>query len=885
MSTTNVNDSKNTVVGNEFTDSHIHVGDNITNIQTEKPTLVSVNLEAYSEMNYLSPKFTQKLVNDLLSVGSGKILTLTGFFGFDKASFIKHLAFRICEEREISLSKKTDAYECFLTSDLYSIATLIKETKNDSIFILNNLTPSDVNHDLENLRNISRKHHKFVLILITTDIPINAWKRTDASYWYNVQAEEKKDGLFNQGRCITEHIYEKPTLLGRLQRQMDIRNLATYKNDIKNIINKRLYKEIHTPEQIDVFLDLFSANPTTDEKIILSLINKTKKHDDFISQWFHVLPPEKQITALGMTLLYGIQDEQFFACMDRLLSTAWSHYQDALGGLDYADLAELLHFFHLSEGDIPVLQSRFPNQRRQTLKILRKDYRRRILAVLPVLTDLVNESVAPHSDNWELFGTKEKRDKLREVVAEVLSDVSRLSPATAEQYLLKLAANGNTGAQIVASKALAGWRQATEDEKGKDVELFELLNSWISNSRIIVVIDRLRSALSGGDTENQSSAVFIRATIALTLGYAGSYDPPNNLHPDIPKLLREMSKDQGQMVVNAMNNSLRILIRNHPKQLGEKLFTIGSTKQSIFNGHSQIQKYIDSIAYGLRDAYRDFPHEVDTQLEEWLTHCEKSRPSSINEKKFFYREKILSVVVITLTLLDFEKSKRYSLEEVATILTDLREKEHGEAMRSVLLNLLMFLYETYPDKMEKQPKNSIPNMENAERKKLAKNLAKRYLNQRSKMAGGDYRFIVMGKSINVWSDEAERPFTEVEKMLLKWYKSDNRNLQMIAIQSLFEVSKIDVQLSEELQGLINKEVTKNEKSLRKPRTYDNRVKGSGLNIFYSNKNKKLIEDIADDDSEVGDLERKTFAKKLEYLGEAKDVNSGGFVDIFKKVFK
>ena len=869
-------------------DGDIHIGDNINNVTVEKPVFSEVNLEAYSEGYYVSPSFTDVfagIIYDTFEKGHPPFFVITGFFGFDKASFTKHLGLKVLEKLE-DRGKNAKVKECFLTSEYYGIATSIKEDKENSIFILNNISPKDVNHNFEKLRTASGKT-PIKIILVSTDIPLNAWKNTKSTYWYEV----KLNGFYYLGKLVinnADFIYNKRILITYLLKAVDRRSISPYRVQLKNIFEKVVNKDIRTPEQIDVFLDLFALSPVTDEKTILGLITKTKKPNTLIERWFDTLKEEQKLMVLGMTILHGLYEDQFFTALDKIMEKVWKPYNQSLTALDYTDLFNLFHFFYFTNDENSILESKFPNQRFQIFQMLWNSYRRKITATLPALVDLVKESVQPQQTNWSLYGTKEKRQKLRLVIGAVLSDIGRLSARNVEHALLSLAAHDNIGVQTVAAKAIAQWRAPTDTKNDKagigEKALFQLLNQWNSDSQLWKLVESIRSILEGNsDQGDHGPSTYTRATIVLTLGYASVYDNPNHLSKDILKLLRGLVKDRSKLVVNRLKETLHILVRNHPSQLGRQLFDTGGELEPIFTERTPCENYIEAVAYGLRDAQKDYPKAIEPILDHWYNYCQQNRPTDFNIKEFTYREKILSVVVITLSVLEnTQKLSIYSLKKRMEILILLRKVEKGEQMKNILLNVILHLHEHYKKEIKEfkdKRRSTIPEMTEEERERVVFNFKRNYFRQRLKLNGGDYTIKIQGRFMESWEERAERPETKIEILVAEWMDSDTKPIRNIAYRSMIEFSKLEAEEDRAVMALIEKQNEDNR--LAKETNYKPEKVKTGLldSLIYWDEKSRVLSTLVSTDPEMGDEEIKVLASKLRLLGRGKDAKTvgGGFI--------
>lgn len=858
---------------NIITDSHIeaenvHVGDTIINVKEEKPEFSEINLEAYEDDDYVRPHFTGQLVRIIRS-STFKILVLTGFYGFDKAMFTKYLAVRLVEKELEEKGQALIAKECQIISDFYGITTAIKESEEDCIFIINNLRPKDVNHNLDELRKVITSHTKNIYVLVSTNLPFSAWKNTNQDYWFDIQS----NGLFQKGVAVfkDDYIYKKTDLQNYARRELNKRKLTSYKTILLDTINKVINSEINTPEQINVLFDLFAKSPTNDAKIILTFIQKTKRKDALISQWFHALSDDKKLIVLGMSLLNSLYIDQFFAIMEKLMLDKWHFFDDSAKALDMEDLEPLMHFFYFTFDRDPILHSKFPGQRFITLQTVWQNYQRRINAVLPHLIDLVINSIGTVS-NWELYGSKEKRVRLREVVADIISEIGRLSPQSVEHSLLSLAANDNEGVQIVAAKAMARWREFYEDkankkQKNNEKALFNLLHQWHEDNRYSLMLESLLQIMFGEGSEGQNSpSSYIRSTIVLTLGYASVYDEPNKLKSDIIDLLKDLTKDRNRMVVNRLGRTLRILLRNHPKQIGDQLFDLDTGIQPILSKGANVESYVDKIALGLVDAHKDYPMMVEQTIEEWYNYCDGQRPSNTHFEQFNYREKILSVVIIVLGLLDHDLAKLYDLKNAVSTLEYLRKVEHSEQVRMLLLQMILTVCERYNEEQELLSGKTIPNMTSEERVQAVRDFRKKYLIQRKELKGGDYRVVIDSYWIESWVDKEDRPVTEVEEMIKNWMDSKNETIVNIAIQSLMEFVKIEAKEDETVQGFLKEEEEKSKEKFKKvtKQDYSDKIKRSLLDrIMVRDKTAQLVVALAKQDGEMEHAEIKLLAKRLE----------------------
>lgn len=866
MSTTT---KKNVLENSEINADNVHIGDNVNRIVSGKIEFSEINLEAYEEEEYVYPFFTGQLVQKVMK-STHHILVLTGFYGFDKASFTKHLAVRIVEKELEDNGRKLIAKECSLVSDFYGITSAIKESEEDCIFIMNNLRPKDVNHNLGELRKVVGAHAKTIYLLASTNLPFSAWKNTNENYWYDIQP----NGLYHKKVSLYKEtfIYRKTDLRNYIRKSLNVKKFKDYREKLLEVVGKTINVEISTPEQYNVFLDLFEKEPSKDEKDIQGLIKQTNRKDALIKNWFYALSEQQKMIVLGMTLLEGLYVDQFFAIMERFMLKSWKPFDDSARALDFSDLDSLMHFFYFTLDKEPILNAKFPGQRFITLQTVWQHYSRRIIAVLPELVNLVTNSVGTVSD-WELYGSREKREKLREVVASILSEVGRLSPKSVEQALLTLAANDSEGVQVVAAKALANWRASYEDkskrQKNNEAVLFKLLHGWHKNHSYSDMLKVLMQLFNlSGELENKDSySSYIRSTIILTLGYSAVYDEPNKLKSDIVKLLKELVKEGNDNVINRLGITLRILLRNHPKQIGEELFDLDTGIKPILSKAINIEQYINKIAYGLVDAHKDYPMIVEQIIEDWYNYCDANRRINEDPKKMDYREKILCVVIMALSLIDHDQAKVYDLKNAIKILEQLRKVEHGDYVRRLLLKMLLVVSERHMTEHDLLGSKAIPNMTPEERIGTVQELRGSYLRQRNKMKGGDYRICIDSKHwMDSWVDQADRDDTPAEGLVKNWLDNKNETIVNIAVQSLMEFIKIESKEEAEIEKILKEKEEKNKhQNTNIPkRDYGDKIKkGFWDRFLIRDEVAQLVIALAKQDGEMEKNEIKLLAKKLE----------------------
>ncbi|NNJ09907.1 hypothetical protein EKD04_006165 [Chloroflexales bacterium ZM16-3] len=222
----------------------------------------------------------------------------------------------------------------------------------------------------------------------------------------------------------------------------------------------RIADNLETPENIDYFVSLLcyeaqqgSITQETIQTCIYAVRDDTRK----IQQWYNALDATRnRLLVLALNFFDGMVDDQFFAALENLIDREWCRRDPSLRGLDYYDFDQLGRFFdYVSTTEGRAIKTTLRNQRQKLLKVAWKGYRRHILSARPVFYDLVKQSVAQQANNWELYGSSDRRDQLRKAISETISDIGLESSAAIEDVLLHMAVDSHVGIQAVAARAVA----------------------------------------------------------------------------------------------------------------------------------------------------------------------------------------------------------------------------------------------------------------------------------------------------------------------------------------------------------------------------------------------------------------------------------------------
>jgi|JI91814CRNA_FD_contig_121_280229_length_6048_multi_5_in_0_out_0_3 hypothetical protein len=743
------------------------------------PKFSEVNLEEFNQGNFPTPKqeIIDKFINIIEKTG---LLVLGGSNQSDKASLARYLAWKLKSYR----GANQPILEWERSSEPKTIDLEFQKAKEPTIYILNEVSPQNIGYSLSRIQKAAASNRHYVVA--TTDTPLVRWKLTEEEkqeFWIELDLSSDsytEEVLFKE---LLKKLKEAGESLQQVLRKESVQDddpvVGTYHLQV-------VTKQLKTPAQIAYFVQLLDKKVEEEKEvvkttIVVELINKIKAnkddHEQLLKDWYyHSLDYREQLLALGLNFFDGLFDDQFFRGLEEVVKNAWQKRDEKLRAIDYCDLDNLGNFFKLNppfeveEAEVRTIESCFPKQRRMLFKLAWNSHRRQILAALETIVELVKLSVANRSFGQELYGTRVRREQLRRVLGEAISDIGWISPIAIQDTLRQLAADREIDVQAVAAYAMARWR---DSEYGRDKELFETLHNWQDNDRLI---SQIKSLLNDQDeTQSQEPQDYIRATIALTVGYAALYDPPNELHPKLYELLQKLSEETNQLVRDRFGfYTLRMVVPLHFVQLRDMLREM-----------TQHPDLVVAISASLALAYRENPDEVLKTLNSWQKKCLNSIPTRWNAAELTPRETMLATVARTYGLIKYDEGVgTLTINEGFNNLQSIIKQEKHPYVRKVISLAIDTLTNRYFEQVEEQLKTLVANIRYDERKKIVKTLTKVYLKQRENLKGGNAEIEIDNRRYRVWMDSTKRPKTAVEEAMLRWVKDDTNAIsQQVATQA------------------------------------------------------------------------------------------------------
>lgn len=276
----------------------------------------------------------------------------------------------------------------------------------------------------------------------------------------------------------------------------------------------------------------------------------------------------EKLLCIGLTFFDGLPEDQFFAALEDVVARSWQKRDPSLKALDYCDIQNLyrkyfgfsiepyhiqyktplkvvnpqvyrldIYSIGVSDSDLrlALLRSAWKRDSEHSL-------RRQITSAISVLVSLVIESTSIQNTifKWELYGSEERQQNLRRVIAKALCDLGQVSADAVEAVqsaLVQLGNHDDDRVREVAAQAASGW-YASEEYRFK---FFRALENFYSLS--FMLEKQHEREQEQASSENKKYYVnSLGATVALCIKHAVKYDPHNNLNSILVDWLQELSQ-------------------------------------------------------------------------------------------------------------------------------------------------------------------------------------------------------------------------------------------------------------------------------------------------------------------------------------------------------
>ncbi|MBD2776827.1 hypothetical protein [Iningainema tapete] len=626
------------------------------------------NLQDFQPPSYISPTITPYLLNQVLEQ---RLLVLSGDINIDKVGLVRHLAWYLRSE----LQKRSPHQlsipikEWYRSLDLYSDPAQILSTEIQS-------TPTTT------------------IYILTHTLPQHVN--------YNLFQLQKSADLSNSYVLISTDVPRTSWNLGKTE--------------------SKFWSDLLTEDLEDI----------------------AQNNQKILKQWFHnELQPREQLLALGLNFFDGLFDDQCMAGIWKLVEHEWHRRDQSLVGLDYCDFHNLQTFFRLVE--IPEqkakkFESKLSFQRKTLFEVAWDSYRVRIQTALPVMVELVKSSVGKKYEaqkvygipvEQNLFGSELRRNQLRAVIGEAISDIGLIDSREVQETLLALASHSNLGVQAVAAFAIARWR-----EYGYDKQMFDTLNYW-----------KVQAEKKGEKSDN------ILCTIALTIGYAAKDDVPQKgdggLTPELYDLLKELSHHPSKLVCTRLGQwTLKMLVPLHLEQL-----------RDLLHDMTQNTNLVRWISESLALAAGKNSELVFSILDSWHQESSDRQCAAL----------LATVALTCVYIICNPKIDELTLNQAFTHLqVIIKEEQHFWEYQTIVKEICHHINSKNFVQIEPKLKELVAWVSVAESNEIIKTLVKIYSQQ--KKAG--VTTVTKCSQLPLWISQ-EQP-TAMEEAMLRWLKSEDK---------------------------------------------------------------------------------------------------------------
>lgn len=751
------------------------IGGDLT-IYSQQDEFTSLKLDEYKPPYFPRPR---QITHFIRILQSQRLLVLAGASGVDKSDLARHIAWYLSEQLAAAPNgspSDVPVLEWIRNPNTQRLLIRIQRTEEPTIFLLPDVSSRDLrSDDLERLRRMTNHY-----IVISTNAAPQDWNLADSArhFWYDLDPEE----LFAPQELAH-------TLVQRMIQVRDVLPADLVKNAVAgSALDGQLQpidiaQRLKTLNKVLVFVyELRGQQQFPNgalDKLVEEIVQRdTTTLDKAISAWFTtMLTPRDRLLALNVSFFTGMLETQFFAALEYLFERVWRQRDPNLIAYDYNDLAQISLYFNLIETRTQerLLEERFPYQRLLLLQAAWPTHRRQILVALPVLAALAHDSIGERVAHPELFGLAMSRNQLRQAISDTISDIGLIDVGAVQQTLIELAADRSIRVQAVAAAAMARWRYF-----GKDQQLYNTLKSWQTEQRFLDLV--MQAAKERVADSSIVALAYVRATVAITVGYASQYDPPNQLAVPLIERFVELAHDPNFMVRDRFRRyTLPLIVPRHLNQIQEELRQL-----------SLADDMPDWIAMSLSEAYKTMPTDVMRTLGLWHNAVDKRSVGRPRSRTISLREATLATIALTYGRIDYaESGGPLSADEAFERLKlILNEEKHFFVRQATLLALLLQAERSFA-RVEQLLPRVLVELQEQEREQIINALVQMHLHQRAELAGGADSARIGTQIYPIWFPPQRRPLTEIEQVLFRWMKdANNPVVQQIALRTLVKCAAV-----------------------------------------------------------------------------------------------
>ncbi|MEM1204812.1 MAG: hypothetical protein AAGN66_16405 [Acidobacteriota bacterium] len=762
----------------------------------------SPDLDDVVPPRFETPPVVGELVNQLRA---NHILVLGGHGLSEKVAFARHLAWFLGEEMGLEVLQWHPSTNAQRLEDTFE-----RQRGDRVVYVFPDLRPHHFDFDLHRLQAVVQRSGHFAIV--ATDSLRNDWAWGEGfPCWRDLD-----DGAVFPEEYLVSSLRHRLGLSaaegylpeGFLPDGADGWSEVVAGGPSLRIVARRL----GTPIRIQSFLTAVTADGARGEVPWLEeQLAQLAGDNRAIRKWYFGLSKRQQVLALGLAMFDGLFEDQVFAALEILVGSEWRGRDPVLAQFDYHELVPLTAYFQGVEGRVGTVGRvgvRVAATRLTLLEAAWGLHRRLVLQTLPFLARLVRESAgvspwmgagsapspepgegggdsAPEPEDpesartsrwgprgrWsELFGSPHRRNRLRQTISELLSLLGRLSMDVAEHTLLELAQSSDREVQAVAASTMARWRDGDDGGPRLEATLYRKLSEWLDEAAFQEFAQRRYDP----QHPNPDHA-HMRATVALTVSYAGLLDPPGGLNPQLKDLLDKLVDDDNAVVRTRFeSHTLPRLVAHHAGEL-----------ETWLEGRVLVlPALVRSLGVGLGSAVDARPGSATELLERWFRRStDAPADGSLRDHEVTVRETRFGAVLRAYSWIDLpgdDPASRSAGEGAATLtetgllrrIGNVLEVERHPFVRSAAVDALLgrvhrLAQDDATATLGSDLRSAVDGIALDERRKLVDGFVRAYLEQRRRQPGGIDRLVIEGVSYPTWLAE-ERPRTDVETLVFDW---------------------------------------------------------------------------------------------------------------------
>jgi hypothetical protein len=742
------------------------------------------------------------------ALSEDRLIVLAGQDLDDKTMVARHLAWLLRRD----LPGEVHVREWYRSSDPQKIETAFHETAT-TILLLPQVQPHHVGHRLNELSLLLRSRRNFTII--TTDVSRAEWGIRSGSpeehFWHEISWETYYGRVFLT-KALLEQLGEQ---VGRLPEWVP-RELQTDSLLAEGLSIEDAAARLKQPDKIQRFVQWLRTENAS-SRDVLAQLDQLGGDEEAIFRWYRQLDRKDQLLAMGLVLFDGLPDDQIFAALEILVNDAWRQSDPNLPLFDYKDLDRLDAHFHLAESkeDGTRIETSSRQKRDSIIRAAWEVQRRRLLAVLPAMTRLLQDGT-PHrtdpepeataqgkapisrlfqkpepaksSEMWrftrgaerELFSSPRRVEQLQRSIIESLSQIGLLSFEAVEATFLQFAVDSSAGLQTIVAKALAAWRG-----EGHSAALFKVLNAWWEDG---CLAPRSKSQTQQTTREREDARAVMRATVAAATAYALQYDQPNQMAPELLALFKALLRDPHPVVRSrVLELTLPMATASHLRQLEPIL-----SSQIISD-----RDHLYAIAFGAAMAYSLRPAETIEVIERWHAFCRAEVSSPASTANVTPRDKLLSATALVYGYIRLEQDQGIlSAADIVSALRSILTQETNPFVRTHALMAMGLQAVDNFDLVSATLMELLSEVTLPDRLHVVTVLVRAYLKQRENMKGGDDEIDIDGRSFEVWT-RSPRPLTAIETSLYSWLQDEQHPIaQQVSIQTFAAITATELDQKE-----------------------------------------------------------------------------------------